>query len=641
MTSVRRLAVVLTAATVLLSAWSSPPTAVVASSEFPTADGQASSTGQLPAGGSFSLQVAGRGGVPADASSVVVNVAVTNPTAASFITVSPSGAARPNAANLVFSAGQTIPNLVVVKVGGNGKITFFNNSGAVDIVVDVQGFFPNTTAFRGVVPARLLDTRQGYATIDGQSAGFGPLGPGQTLNLGVVGRGGVPVTGVGAVALNVTAVDPTANSFVTVWPQGGARPTAANLNLLAGSSRPNMVIAKVASNGRISLFNFAGSTHLVVDVLGWFPTGGGFTGLTPARLLDTRAGLPTIDGQFSGTGPVGTDTQFLLPVAGRGGIPATGVGAVAVNVAVTNPSASSFLTVYPSGSPRPTAANLNFTAGQTVPNLVIVKVGADGKIALYNLSGSTDVVVDVLGWFPVGTGYAGLVPTRLMDSRGAPSGTVGTTPPVPVTAEPTTAGAATTTAAPATTADPGTAPPTTASAPTTAPPPDILVLLGASSSVTGSRPVGGAVLDRTASLTLGAATDLAGGRTLTGTIGTVPVSLTVGATSAVTSARSITGTIGSGSVTLNVSAASALTAARSVTGTVGTSSVSLAVTSTSNVLFNRTVSGTIGSSSLSLTIEFASSLTDTRWFTARTSSAFGTTELAAIAFAISGNGILW
>src|SRR5882757_9837856 len=82
-------------------------------------------------------------------------------------------------------------------------------------------------------------------TVDGQFAGTGPIGPGATVNLTVVGRGGVPVSGVGSVALNVTVTDPSASSFVTVWPAGGGRPNASNLNFVAGQTVPNMVVVAV------------------------------------------------------------------------------------------------------------------------------------------------------------------------------------------------------------------------------------------------------------------------------------------------------------------------------------------------------------------------------------------------------------
>jgi hypothetical protein len=212
-------------------------------------------------------------------------------------------------------------------------------------------------------------------------------------------------------------VGATASSFLTVWPKGADRPTAANLNYVAGQSVPNMVMAKVGDGGRISLFNFAGSVDLAVDVLGWFPTADSFAGLTPARLMDTRAGYTTIDGTFAGTGPIGASATRELALLGRGGIPSSGVAAVALNVAATNASAASFLTAFPSGAARPTAANLNYVPGQTVPNMVIVKLGTGGNVSLYNYAGSVDVVVDVLGWFPDNGSFTGLTPARLMDSR--------------------------------------------------------------------------------------------------------------------------------------------------------------------------------------------------------------------------------
>jgi len=115
---------------------------------------------------------------------------------------------------------------------------------------------------------------------------------------------------------------------------------------------------------------------------------GKYHALPPARILDTR------DGAAVGAGGTITPT-----VTGLGGVPATGVSAVVVNVTVTQPTSPGFLTVYPNGTARPTASNLNFVANQTVPNLVVAKVGADGKVAVFNFAGATHVVLDVVGWF--------------------------------------------------------------------------------------------------------------------------------------------------------------------------------------------------------------------------------------------------
>ena len=91
------------------------------------------------------------------------------------------------------------------------------------------------------------------------------------------------------------------------------------------------------------------------------------------------------------------------------GVPASGVSAVVLNATVTEPTSGSYLTLYPSGASLPFASNLNFSGGQTIPNLVTVKVGADGKVNVYNNKGATHVVLDVAGWYDsmpdVGPGF--------------------------------------------------------------------------------------------------------------------------------------------------------------------------------------------------------------------------------------------
>jgi len=126
--------------------------------------------------------------------------------------------------------------------------------------------------------------------------------------------------------------------------------------------------------------------------------GGLFNALTPARILDTRPapfgpiGVPA-------AGKVGPGSTISVQVAGVGGVPASGVSAVVLNATVTGPTSGSFLTVYPSGVQRPVASNLNFSPGQTVPNLIAVKLGSNGKVDVFNAVGTTDVIFDIAGWY--------------------------------------------------------------------------------------------------------------------------------------------------------------------------------------------------------------------------------------------------
>lgn len=114
----------------------------------------------------------------------------------------------------------------------------------------------------------------------------------------------------------------------------------------------------------------------------------------PARLLDTR-NSPTIDGQFSNTGPLPAGATLQLPVAGRAGIP-TNAPAATTNVTVVNPTGPGFITVFPCGQARPNASNLNYTTGDTIPNAVITSIGTAGTICLYT-SATTHLILDASG----------------------------------------------------------------------------------------------------------------------------------------------------------------------------------------------------------------------------------------------------
>jgi peptidoglycan hydrolase-like protein with peptidoglycan-binding domain len=334
----------------------------------------------LGSGETRALAVAGQAGVPADAVAVAVNVTVTQPTAASYLTVWPAGAAMPTASNVNFVAGQTVANMVTVGLGTGGQIDLFNFAGNADVVVDVTGWY--TGGFHPIVPTRVMDTRAGQGGATFQA--------GESRDLDVAAAG-VPAGAVGVVA-NVTATNATAATYVTVWPGGSAMPTASNLNAVPGQTVANMVTVGVGGNGHIALANYAGSTDLVVDIAGYYTDG--FHPVTPARIADTRSGACGVR--------LGPGETREVAVAGVAGVPAGPAGAVALNVTIVNPTAATYLTVWPSGAPQPTASNLNAIVG-TVPNMVTVGLGADGRVSVFNFAGSADVVIDVAGWFD-GTG---------------------------------------------------------------------------------------------------------------------------------------------------------------------------------------------------------------------------------------------
>ena len=137
--------------------------------------------------------------------------------------------------------------------------------------------------------------------------------------------------------------------------------------------------------------------------------------MTPKRVQDSRADGPRV-GIYNT--PWGAGTTRDVQLGGVAGIPAD-AAAVVVNATVTNTTASSFLTVWPKGQPRPLASSINWDPGWSIPNAVTVKVGLNGAVSVYNNAGGADVVLDVVGYFKAGAGRAfqPISPAHVQDSR--------------------------------------------------------------------------------------------------------------------------------------------------------------------------------------------------------------------------------
>src|SRR4029077_7382783 len=200
-------------------------------------DGQLAGIGQRGAGSITEVPVAGRGGVPATATAVVLNVTAVQAGAAGFASVFPCGESVPNASNLNFAAGQTVPNAVVAKVGAGGKVCVFAEV-PFDLLVDVNGYVPAGSSVGSLSPARLLDSRAGGATVDGQLAGIGQRSTGSITEVPVAGRGGVPASAT-AVGVIVPAVQAATGGYAAVCPCGEAVPNQSSLNVAAGQTVPN------------------------------------------------------------------------------------------------------------------------------------------------------------------------------------------------------------------------------------------------------------------------------------------------------------------------------------------------------------------------------------------------------------------
>ena len=329
---------------------------------------------------------------------VSLNVTVTDPTGDGFVTVYPCGS-RALVASVNYVAGQTVANAVVAPVSATGHVCFFTST-ATDLVVDINGWFAGTEAFRPAGPQRVFDTRPGESPDALRRVPTGPVAPTSPLDVVVAGLPGglTPGTGVGAVSLTVTVTGPRTDGFVTVYPCADRR-LVASINFTAGQTLSNAVVAPVSADGHVCFFTST-PTDLVADVNGWYPLGGSYHAVGPERAFDTRPGespaaLRTV---AAGRLTPGVPLRVQLSDLAGGITPASGVAAVALNLTVTDPADAGFVTVYPCAT-RPFVSSINFTAAQTVSNAVIAPVAADGTVC-FESSTPTHLVVDVSGWYP-------------------------------------------------------------------------------------------------------------------------------------------------------------------------------------------------------------------------------------------------
>jgi hypothetical protein len=126
-----------------------------------------------------------------------------------------------------------------------------------------------------------------------------------------------------------------------------------------------------------------------------------FVPISPCRLFDMRPAPDQVGPRATPLAQGETYTQAVRGVNGSCNIPADAT-AVAMNVTAVGGTAGSFLTIWPSDvSPRPLASNLNWVPGSPpTPNKVDVKLSvADGKINLYNPTGTVSILADVVGYY--------------------------------------------------------------------------------------------------------------------------------------------------------------------------------------------------------------------------------------------------
>ena len=404
-----------------------PPTRIFETASAPVNSG---------AGGTITVPLLGAGGVVppsgTDVLAVLANITVDRAPSAGFLSSYPTGVADPGSSNLNFQAGKPVANVALLRPGADGSTTLklvAGGPGTARVLVDVFGWISSssyTTAGGRLIstaPSRILDTR---------SPSDNPVGAGSTIELQVRGAGLWPggatvvpndpsITGV---VLNLTVDNARPNSadtYVSVLQDAPSGPPAtSNVNVAKGLAKANLVFSPIAPDGKVRIYNFAGSTNVIVDVLGYFQSGADPTTragrVVPLdssfRALDTR---PTPlqanrieDWDFapfiSSVKICDTDAQ---PTCDRTNIQSLGVSPGPIGSLIANLTGTAlqrqyagvpvttYLTVYPSDSARPEASNVNFGEGIDVPNMAVVKLSADKKIRVFNAFGNANYILDV------------------------------------------------------------------------------------------------------------------------------------------------------------------------------------------------------------------------------------------------------
>lgn len=334
---------------------------------------------RIGAGRSVTVAIAGTAGVPeTGASAVALNITAAAPSRTGGVTAYPAGSARPGVANLTFDARRTATASTLTALGRDGRVTFWNRSGTVDLYVEVVGWFPGTgSAFRSVTPAVVADTRTGLGLT---AAGpIGPQGARPAATFAVAGKGGIPASGSSGVALTVAATGATRATDLTVHAlrQGiGSGAGSLAVPVSAGGTTSAALTGLGGTTGKASVTNaVAGRTDVRVSTLGWFAAPAAMP-LAPTRVVDTRDGLHVAAGRIAATDPV------RLKLTGYGGLPTTGVSAVVLGVTVRDATTAGTLVLHRGGTPRVVARTVSFEPGRAASAFVLAPVDSAGRVTV-------------------------------------------------------------------------------------------------------------------------------------------------------------------------------------------------------------------------------------------------------------------
>lgn len=332
--------------------------------------------GRLPAGQVLRMRTGPASGVPVDAAGVLMRVTISGSSSAGFIRTKADGGAISGVGSIAFPLARPTTVEYLAPLDGT-RLTELIGSATTHVAVDLVGFFSGA-ATHVPAPVRALDTIVAGDAIERVPAGGSVVVP-------LVGRFGLPTTGIESVVIALTIRWPSTEGYATVHPDGTPRPGASHLLNRLGESATALVTVPMTDSGAIRVYSWS-AADVVVDVLGWHATGSDQVTLNPVTVMDTTLSATLPPGEFR-----------KVQVAGVAGLPTTGIRAVRMMVLTSWPPTVGEITLSPTGE-RYANASTSFDAGHKSLAYVTLPVASDGSVEVVT-NARTSLLLRVNGYW--------------------------------------------------------------------------------------------------------------------------------------------------------------------------------------------------------------------------------------------------
>jgi len=343
--------------------------------------------------------------------SVLLSVTVIDPSSSGYVSLSAAGLTdKASQREISVEQGVTQSTTVLVETSSSGQVSITNDTSSVlNFAVDLEA--TGNLPLVAMTPTRICDTRpDNLSRLSGtalsQCEDKAPPG-GHSLVIQAEGLGGLPTSGVAAVLVQVTDIDPSSNGYLSLFAPGQAMPTVSKVTNVEGAISSNVVLVPLSPTGQLAVYSSGGDPNLLIDLEGYVPeVPSSDTSYLqalpgPQDICNTLSGNPS---QLSGTAlsqcegnPPGQGKTLDLSVSPA--LPPQGVSGVFVAVTTQDASQQTFLTAWNGLGTAPVASFANPAPGMTQTHTALVGLQVPSHtFGIYNYLGSVQFHIDVLGW---------------------------------------------------------------------------------------------------------------------------------------------------------------------------------------------------------------------------------------------------